>query len=161
MPFCKACGQEIGDAAFCPKCGTDQFATVGVGGRSNESPVEGIEENVAAALCYMPFFGLLIAIVFLLAEKRPFVRFHSGQSIALCAAAFAGWIVFWVMVFMVGIVLALIHFPVGILMVYLGPLLAAGFFFGLVVCMVRAYRHESFKIPVIGDMVEKALGPQT
>jgi len=40
---------------------------------------EGLEENVAGLLCYIA--GWLSGLIFLLIDKRPFVRFHAVQSI--------------------------------------------------------------------------------
>ena len=47
-----ACGQEIGDANFCPKCGANQAATAPAGGAA-ASPTEGLAENVAGLLSYV------------------------------------------------------------------------------------------------------------
>jgi hypothetical protein len=47
---------------------------------------EGIAENVAGLLCYI--LSWLSGLIFLLIDKRPFVRFHAAQSIALSVAIF-------------------------------------------------------------------------
>ena len=55
MAFCKACGQEIGAATFCPKCGASQgtaAAPAAVPAAPAASPTEGLQENVAGLLCY-------------------------------------------------------------------------------------------------------------
>lgn len=44
---------------------------------------ENLSENVAAAVCYL--FGWVSGIVFLLVDRRPFVRFHAAQSVAVFA----------------------------------------------------------------------------
>lgn len=44
---------------------------------------ENLSENVAAALCYL--FGWVSGIIFLLIDRRPFVRFHAAQSVAVFA----------------------------------------------------------------------------
>jgi uncharacterized membrane protein len=43
-----------------------------------------LQENVAGALCYV--LGWLTGIIFLLIDKRPFVRFHAAQSIVVFGA---------------------------------------------------------------------------
>src|SRR5947207_5143747 len=54
MAFCKACGQEIGTATFCPKCGASQASTAGSAPVAvTASPTEGLQENVAGLLCYV------------------------------------------------------------------------------------------------------------
>ena len=81
MAFCKACGSELGSAAFCPKCGASQnAATVGATSASSE----GLAENIAGLLCYA--LGWITGIIFLLIDKRPFVRFHAAQSIVVFGA---------------------------------------------------------------------------
>jgi hypothetical protein len=75
MAFCKACGQEIGAATFCPKCGASQSAAVATSGLP-AAPTEGIAENVAGLLCYL--VGWVTGIIFLLIDKRPFVKFHAA-----------------------------------------------------------------------------------
>lgn len=155
MAFCKACGQDIGEAAFCPKCGASQGA-VAPAAASSESPTAGIEENVAGLLCYL--LTWVTGLIFLLIDKRPFVRFHGAQSIALCIAAFAAGLGFWIVVLFLSFILALIHIPIGFLMFLLWPVIWIGFFIVWVFCMYKAYQHEKFKLPIIGDMVEKMIG---
>ncbi len=80
MAFCKSCGQEIGTASFCPKCGASQVA-VATPVAATASPAEGLQENVAGLLCYS--LGWLTGIIFLLVDKRPWVKFHAAQSIVV------------------------------------------------------------------------------
>jgi len=44
---------------------------------------ERVPENVAGMLCYL--FGWVSGLVFLLFDRRPFVRFHAAQSVAIFA----------------------------------------------------------------------------
>lgn len=50
----------------------------------SEPLTEHLSENVAGMLCYL--FGWVSGIVFLLIDRRPFVRFHAAQSVAVFAA---------------------------------------------------------------------------
>src|ERR1700732_4681225 len=84
MAFCKACGTELGGAAFCPKCGASQTASAVPMGTAPAATSEGLAENVAGLLCYV--LGWLTGITFLLSDKRPFVRFHAAQSIVVFGA---------------------------------------------------------------------------
>ena len=159
MAFCKACGQDIGEAAFCPKCGAGQGAgtaapAAAVG--SSGSPTAGIDENIAGFLCYL--FTWVSGLIFLLIDKRPFVRFHGAQSIALCVCAAVLGIGFWIVVAVITFVLALVHIPIGFLLVFLWPVIGFGFFVAWVFCMYKAFQHEKFKLPIIGNMVEKMIG---
>jgi uncharacterized membrane protein len=158
MAFCKACGQEVGTAAFCPKCGASQSAEVAPAGAGAPvaavaaTPTEGIQENVAGLLCYL--FGWISGLIFLLIDKRPFVRFHGAQSIALNIAFCAIWVAFWIVTLLLGFITALMKFPIGFLTVFLYPVVMIGFFIIWVYCMYKAYQHEHFKLPIIGNLVE-------
>jgi uncharacterized membrane protein len=159
MAFCKACGQEIGTASFCPKCGASQVAAAapagapaGVPAAVAASPTEGIQQNVAGLLCY--FFGWVSGLIFLLIDKRPFVRFHGAQSIALNIGFFAIWVAFWILTAVLGFITAALHFPVGFLMAFLFPVLIIGFIVVWIYCMYKAYQGEKFKLPIIGNIVE-------
>jgi len=155
MAFCKACGQDIGGAAFCPKCGASQGAAAPAAA-SGESPTAGMEENVAGLLCYL--FGWISGLIFLLIDKRPFVRFHGAQAIALNITFFVVWIGFWIVTVVLGLITTMLHFPVGFLMVFLFPVIVIGFIAIAIFCMYKAYQREKFKLPIIGNIVEKMVG---
>ena len=158
MAFCKACGQEVGTAAFCPKCGASQVAEMAPAGAGvpvaavAATPTEGIQENVAGLLCYLFFW--LSGLIFLLIDKRPFVRFHGAQSIALNIAFFAIGIGFWIVALLLTFITALLKFPIGFLTFFLYPVVMLACFLAWVYCMYKAYKHEKFKLPIIGNIVE-------
>ena len=54
-----------------------------------------------------------------------------------------------------GVITAMLHFPIGFLMAFLFPVVILAFFITFIFCMYKAYQHEMFKLPIIGDMVEK------
>lgn len=150
MAFCKACGQEVGTATFCPKCGASQGAAVAPVAAAPSS--EGMQENVAGLLCYL--FGWLSGLIFLLIDKRPFVKFHGAQSIALNIAFIAVSIVFWIVTFVLGMITAALHFPIGFLLGLLWPFLILAMVATAIYCMYKAYQGVRFKVPIIGNMVE-------
>ncbi|HKN74890.1 MAG TPA: DUF4870 domain-containing protein [Candidatus Acidoferrum sp.] len=162
MAFCKACGQDAGEASFCPKCGAAQGAapsggaTSAVAAPAAVSPTAGIDENIAGLLCYI--FWWISGLIFLLLDKRPFVRFHAAQDIAFNIAMAAVGIVFWIVVAFLTFVTALLHFPIGFLVAFLWPVVALAFLGIWIFLMYKAYNHEKFKLPIIGDMVEKMVG---
>jgi uncharacterized membrane protein len=149
MPFCRACGQEIGTANFCPKCGANQSAAAQAPRSAPAaSPTEGIAENVAGLLCYVPGVGWVIAIVLFLIDKRKFVRFHAMQALALYVALIVCYIALGIFLG----VLRIIHlFFFGAL---LYPLLGLGSFVLLIFMMYKTYLDESYKLPFIGDFAE-------
>jgi uncharacterized membrane protein len=150
MAFCKACGQDIGTANFCPKCGANQSATVAPAsapaGAAAASPTEGIQENVAGLLCYV--LGWLTGIIFLLIDKRQWVKFHAAQSIVVFGGltiikiglafmhGMMGGLIGWGFLSMIGLLLALLTFVLWILL------------------MIKAYQHEMFRLPVAADIAD-------
>ena len=147
MPFCKACGQEIGTATFCPKCGANQSSAVAPSAAPAANPTEGLAENVAGLLCYV--LGWLTGIIFLLIDKRPFVKFHAAQSIVV----FGGLTVIRIaLLFLHGVVgggfiswgfVGLISLLVGLVTLVLWILL-----------MIKAYQHQTFRVPIAADIAD-------
>lgn len=147
--FCSSCGTEIADsAAFCPKCGKATAAQSTIGGAAtapSAAPTatattgSGIQDNVAGLLAYL----VIPAIIFLVVEpynKNKFIRFHSFQAIALWVAC---------------VVLNIIIGMVPIVNLFVLPLLGLGELIIGVVCMIKAFQNQYFKLPVVGDFAEK------
>ena len=101
----------------------------------------GIDENIEGLLCYV--LGWITGIVFLLLEKdNRFVKFHALQSmitfgilnvfyVVLAAIPFVGMALGWIV-----IITSLIVW---------------------VISMLKAYEGEMYKLPYVGDVVEKGL----
>lgn len=113
----------------------------------------GLEENVAAALCYA--LGLLSGVAFLVIEpfnKNKTIRFHAFQSIFFALGCFVFWIIF-------SIFTTFLYTLLNYTLWFIPRLLTGGV--GLAVIGVwlfliyKAYNREMFKIPVIGDIAEK------
>ena len=101
----------------------------------------GLDQNLAGLLCYL--LGFITGIIFLLIEKdNRFVKFHALQSIFISVAIF--------IVNMVLSVIPLIGWLVSLLM---SPLILILW----IVLMMKAYQGKMFKLPIIGDMVEKQM----
>jgi uncharacterized membrane protein len=148
MPFCKACGQEIGTASFCPKCGANQSSATPPAAAPAASPTEGLQENVAGLLCYAPFIGWIVALVLLLIDKRKFVKFHAVQALGL----YVGLIVLYIAL---GIFMGMMHIMhIFFLGVFMYPLLWLASFLLMIFLMYKAYLHESYKLPLIGDFAD-------
>lgn len=162
MAFCASCGAEV-QGKFCAKCGAPSGAAASAGppppGPSYTPPPaasagasSGIDENVAAALCYL--VGVLTGILFLVIEpynRNPVIRFHAFQSI------FA-----WIAAIVIGMVLSTISYlfvaiPFIGWLIYI--LLWTAFSLGVLALwlflMYKAYNKERFVLPVIGAWAEK------
>jgi uncharacterized membrane protein len=149
MAFCKACGQDIGNANFCPKCGASQSAAVAPASVATAPPTEAFAENIAGLLCYV--LGWLTGIIFLLIDRRPFVKFHAAQSIvvfggltvlriALAFMSGMSGLIGWGFVGLLGLLVGLLTFVLWILL------------------MVKAYQHELFKLPIAAPIAEGIAG---
>ncbi|MFZ0921525.1 MAG: DUF4870 domain-containing protein [Candidatus Acidiferrales bacterium] len=116
----------------------------------------GFPENVAGLLCYV--LGWITGLIFLLIDKRPFVRFHAAQSLVTFGAlniisiiltmAFIGggmfggafsWSAFsfWAAIRSLVDLVALIAWIVG---------------------MIKAYQHERFRFPLVADIADQIAG---
>jgi uncharacterized membrane protein len=161
MAFCGSCGADAGSASFCPKCGAAQGAVAaapaGGSAAATAAPATaGMEENVAGLVSYI--FGWITGLIFLLIDKRPFVRFHAAQSIALNICFVPIWILYIILSFILTAITAALHFPIGIISFFLMPVIGLAFFVTWIFCMYKAYQHEKFKLPIIGNLVEKMVG---
>ena len=152
MAFCSSCGTQMaGNSAFCPSCG--KAAATASSGASNAPPPTSapagaaaapLEENVAGMLAY---FTIIPAIIFLLIEpynRNRFVRFHAFQ----CLFTVGALIVLHIVLSFVSYVLPLMMFPIW------GLLGLAEFALWLLL-VIKAYQHEMFKLPIVGDLAEK------
>ena len=102
----------------------------------------GLTPNVAGLLAYV--LGLVTGIIFLLIEKEnKFVRFHAIQAIGLSVGL--------TVVSIVLSVLPVIGVALGLLVNLAGLAL-------WIVCMVKAYQGDLFRLPVIGDIAAKQVG---
>lgn len=108
-----------------------------------EKSSTGLDANVAAALAYIP----VVAIVFLVIEKGSrLVKFHSVQSLGLLVA----WMVVWFALMIVGFIPVL-----GWATLLLWPLVMIGMFVVWLIALVKAFKGEWFKLPVIGNIAEQ------
>ena len=113
----------------------------------------GLAPNIASMLCYicMP----ITSIVFMLMEKEnKDVQFHAWQGTVFGV----GYIV---VIVAIEILAALLGAMVGFLGVVIGllvPVLGLIAFILWIICLVKAYQGERWKIPYIGDFAEKKAG---
>ncbi|HEY1756824.1 MAG TPA: hypothetical protein VGG72_15740 [Bryobacteraceae bacterium] len=155
MPFCSHCGSEL-QGRFCAKCGAP---APGVGPAPSTPPrpiatplsLPGLDDNVAAALCYLAL--VLTGVLFLFLEpynRNKNVRFHAFQSIfvwiGMILASFGVRIVF-------GSILDGPH------TYWLMDLIWSAFGLSAIALwltlMYRAYNGERWVTPVVGPMAER------
>jgi len=122
----------------------------------SNSTRSGIPENVAALLSYT--LGWITGLIFLLVDKRPFVKFHAAQSVVVFLGlnivrallgmifgvgwwfgGFAGW--------QVSIAGAVLVNLISLLTLVLW-----------IVLMVKAFQGVRFKLPLAGEIAESLAG---
>lgn len=147
---CPDCAAQMpAGVRFCPGCGR----LMQVIGRAH-GKVGILSENVAGALAY---FTILPAILFLSLEpyrKNLFVRFHALQCFLYTAA---------IVLLAVGLRLAdyvLFVVPVlgPLLVVVIDVVAALAAILLWFVLVAKAWRGETFKIPILGDISERYAG---
>ena len=118
----------------------------------------GLEENLAALLTYI--FGWITGLIFFLIEKDSrLVRFHAMQSIllsvAVCVLGFVIWflsIISWLVLSQIsGLLSGLVSLLVGLL----AFVLFIGFVIAAILCLIKAYQGQYFKLPILGNYAEK------
>ncbi|HEV8182970.1 MAG TPA: DUF4870 domain-containing protein [Candidatus Angelobacter sp.] len=112
--------------------------------------------NVAGCLCYL--VGWITGLIFLVIEpykNDKFVRFHAFQSIFLNVAVIAVWIGAMILSTILGFITRGLGFFI------MGPLMMliwVGVLVVVVICMIKAYGNQQFKLPIIGDLAAKQAG---
>ena len=116
----------------------------------------GLPENLAAALSYA--LGWITGLVFLLIDKRTYVRFHAAQSVvvflglhilqAVLGAIFG-------MHWWTGGFGSWAAFTAGALLLNLISLLTLVLW---IVLMIKAFQGAHFKLPLAGDIAESLAG---
>ena len=118
----------------------------------------GLDENIAALLSYI--FGWVSGLIFFLIEKDSrLVRFHAMQSILLNVSigvlAFVVWIVVFILLIIVSQISDALSTIVGLLMTLIWLAFSVGILIAWVLCLVKAYQGQYYKLPIIGNFAEK------
>ena len=162
MAFCASCGAEV-QGKFCAKCGAPAGAASGSAGAASPPPPSapyvaapaasaGLDENVAAALCYL--LGVLTGVLFLVIEpysRNRTIRFHAFQSIFAWIAA----IVIGMVLSMISYIFVSIPFIGWIIYILLWTVFSLGILGLWLFLMYKAYNKERFVLPVVGAWAEK------
>jgi uncharacterized membrane protein len=162
MAFCGKCGSSISDGvAFCPHCGApiaaaaappaqEWVTTPSSPAAAAVAPASGLQENVAGLLCYL--VGWITGLIFLLIDKRPFVRFHAAQSIVV----FGG----------LNILRIVLTFGLfgphyyGLFSIWslISMLLSLITLIAWIVLMIFAYQGKRFEVPIAGGIAKSIAG---
>lgn len=162
MPrFCASCGAQVAeDASFCSGCGKPTAQANGhpaadTAARPAATPVPAmpaggeLADNVAGMLAYITIIPAIIFLVMEPYNRRPFVRFHAFQCLFLALASIALRIAlmgFWMIPFL------------GWSLFFLAPLIWLLILAVVIICLIKAYQGQMWKLPVIGDLAAKQAG---
>lgn len=110
----------------------------------------GLSPNVASMLCYL--CTLITGIIFLVIEKEnKDVRFNAWQAIAFGVASF----VIHLALMILQVIMSAIAGPAGAMIAILVPVVWLVFFVFWIVCLIKAYQGQRYKLPILGDIAEK------
>ena len=123
----------------------------------NQKSALGLDGNVTALIGYI--IGIIALVLIFIEKDNKFVRFHALQSLLW-------WIGYWVILFVVCILLAIVGVVLSMISTSLGgivwalisllafvawlPLLA-----GVIYAAYKAYSGEMTKLPIVGNLAEK------
>ncbi len=129
-------------------------------GGGGKTSLGGLDQNMAAMLCYLTMIccglGIIVSLVFFITEKTSrFVRFHALQALFLAGLSIALSIVFSILqVILVSADLGVVALGLGIIRLLIGLALLGV----CILCGIKANQNQMFKLPVLGDLAEKAAG---
>ena len=113
----------------------------------------GLEPNIASLISYicMP----ITSIIFLLLEKdNKDVQFHAWQGTIFGVGLYVLIVALRILANILG---AIVHF-LGTMIGWLIPLIGLAATVIWIICLVKAYQGERWKIPYIGDMAAQKAG---
>ncbi len=170
MAFCSKCGTQMADnAAFCPACGNAATQTAAPApvaaadyGTAAPAPAQAaanttaaastpLAENVAGMLAY---FTIIPAIIFLIIEpynRNRFVRFHSFQCLFVAVAL----VVIDIALMIVSAIFHIVPVVGWFVAALMWPLYSLAILVLWLLLVIKAYQHQIYKLPVVGDMAER------
>lgn len=122
------------------------------GGGPDPMAPGGLTENQAGALSYL--FGVITGVIMLIIDRRPYVRFHAFQCVALTVVGIALSVVLSILSAALSVVPLL-----GVLVGALASIVLgiAGLILWILL-MVKAYQGERWELPWVGPWARKNAG---
>ena len=112
-----------------------------------------LPENIAAALAYFTFIPAVVFLRLQPYREYRLVRYHSIQSLLFSAAT----LVLIVLLRLAAWVFGFIPLAGPLLVVVVAVLAGFAVFLLWLVLVIKAYQREEFKLPLLGDLAERAL----
>ncbi|HEY3821557.1 MAG TPA: DUF4870 domain-containing protein [Polyangiaceae bacterium] len=118
---------------------------------AHEGPVtEAMPEHVAAAVSYL--FGWISGLVFLLVDRRPYVRYHAAQSVVIFATLSV------VLLVLGGFFLGTFLPGIGGLLLILRRIVELIWLVAAVVLILKAASGERYRVPYAASYADRAAG---
>jgi uncharacterized membrane protein len=157
--FCSACGGQMAEGATtCPGCGKSTAKSVGGGAAAQMAPAAATtsgNDNVIALLCWSPvaIIGIIMGLAVEPYKNSKLVKFHAFQSLFTCIALIA-------VVICLGILGTVLSFlgPLALIVVPLYFVVWGGSIVLCIYMMIKAYKGEMTKLPVVGEFAAKQAG---
>ena len=170
---CPLCGAEsLEQARFCQGCGAElSQGSVAVTESATPVPTKAaaepsesddslshpepptalpIPENIAAVVSYITPIPAVLLLYLKPFRDSLFLRFHAFQHILLFLAAIA----FLIFAAILGWVIQFIPTMRVLVFPFMG-LAALAWFFVWLLLVIKAYYHEAFKLPILGDLADE------
>lgn len=145
---CAACGAPtLDEHAECPQCGHEVGSPSPAASTAPQAREQGrVPENLAAVLAYITVIPAIVLLLTKPYSKNEFVRFHAFQSVAIAVAS----------TLMATLFLLLANVSaINLLMIPVSLIAAIGIALVVLVCMIKAYQHQFYPLPVLGAWAQK------
>ena len=149
MPFCSQCGNQVGSAFYCSRCGAKQpvAGTAPPHGAAMRDALAGINPRTASILCYIPGIGWIASIIVLASGRfrhDRLVRFHGFQGLYL----FVAWLLDDQVLRPILQRIPGFHLHGLIQLVLVGM---------SIFMMVKAAHDEAYSLPLFGELAQKSV----
>ncbi|HEY0457810.1 MAG TPA: hypothetical protein VGC97_01585 [Pyrinomonadaceae bacterium] len=125
---------------------------------NNQTSTFGLSPNAAALISYL-WIPITSIIVLVTEKENRLVRFHAFQSLFLGLGIFAFTIILSIIIGILTLVAGAVSPYAGIIVSVLSLLVWMVIAIALVglwvLCLVKAYRGEMYKLPIVGSQAEK------
>ncbi|MEK6405362.1 MAG: hypothetical protein AABN34_00220 [Acidobacteriota bacterium] len=129
---------------------------------TGKTKVMNLDYNVAGLLCYMLpclcLADLIFCILWLATEPKEsrFVRFHAMQGLLLFGVVFVVGIIFQILGTGMAVTTSGVVEAGGFgLLLLVRLVVGVGLLALYIICMIKAYQGQMWKLPIIGDIAEK------
>jgi len=151
MPFCSQCGNQVGSAYYCSRCGAKQPVAGTASPPHAQTAVRdalaAINPRTASILCYIPGIGWIASIIVLASDRfrhNRIVRFHGFQGLYL----FVAWLLDD------QVLRPILERIPGFQLQHVVQAVLLGM---SIFMMVKAAHDEAYSLPLFGELAQKSV----